>query len=81
MITSDQIRAARALLRWTAQDLADHALLAVSTINRMEQSDGVPKAATQNLLAVQRALEAGGVRFIPTNGGGPGVRLAKGAND
>lgn len=81
MIVSDQIRAARALLRWTTQDLADRAILGISTIHRMEQSHGVPKAASQTLLAVQRALEAGGVRFIPANGGGPGVRLAKDADD
>lgn len=77
MIISDQIRAARALLRWTAQDLADQAILGISTIHRMEQSHGVPKVATQNLIAVQRALEAGGVRFLPANGNGPGVCLTR----
>ena len=78
MLTGAQIRAARGLVRWSAAELAKQAGLGVSTIQRMEKSDGVPSASASNLAAVQKALETGGVAFIPENGGGPGVRLKKG---
>ena len=73
MITSDQIRAARALLRWSAQELAASAKVGISTVQRMEGAEGVPSASGRNLEAVQRVLEAAGVEF--TNGDTPGVRL------
>ena len=76
MIISDQIRAARALVKWSAQKLADEAEVGISTVQRMEASEGVPTASTKNLLAVQTALEKH-VVFIPSNGGGPGVRLKR----
>jgi hypothetical protein len=41
----------------------------------MEESDGVPKAISDNLIAIQRAFEEAGLQFIPENGGGAGVRL------
>ena len=75
MLTSDQIRSARALVRWSAQKLAEEAGLGISTIQRMEGAEGVPSASAKNLDAVQRSLEAAGVVFIPENGGGVGVRL------
>lgn len=77
MITAEQIRAARALVRWSAEDLARASGVGHSTIRRMEASDGVPAATVKNLLAIQRALEKAGVEFIPENGGGPGVRLQR----
>ncbi len=75
MVTSDQIRSARAMLRWSAQKLATKAGLGVSTVQRMENAVGVPSASGKNLDAVQRALEAGGVTF--TNGDEPGVKLRR----
>ena len=77
MITSEQIRAARALLRWSAEELAKASGVGHSTIRRIEAADGVPAATAKNLLAIQRALETAGVLFIPENGGGPGVRLRR----
>jgi transcriptional regulator with XRE-family HTH domain len=76
MLTGAQIRAARALLKWSAQKLAGISELGLSTIQRMENSDSVPSASGKNLEAVQRVLEHAGVEFIEANGGGPGVRLA-----
>lgn len=75
MITSDQIRAARALVRWSAEDLAKASGVGLSTIRRMETAEGVPAASARNLAAIQKALETVGVQFIEQNGGGPGVRL------
>lgn len=75
MITSAQIRAARALLRWSAQELADHSQIGVATILRMERQDGVPAGRSHTMLDIQKTLEAAGVEFIGTAEDRPGVRL------
>jgi transcriptional regulator with XRE-family HTH domain len=74
-LTSAQIRAARALLRWSAEDLARVSALSVTTIRRAELTDHETSMTAANDLAARRALEAAGVEFIDENGGGPGVRL------
>ena len=76
-LTSAQIRAARALLRWSAADLARVASLGLATIRRAELTERETSLTAANDLAVRRALEAAGVDFIDENGGGPGVRLRK----
>ena len=76
-LTSDQIRAARALLRWRAEDLAGASGVGVATIRRAELAAGHTSMTLPNDMAVRRALEAAGVEFIDENGGGPGVRLRK----
>ncbi len=72
-----QIRAARGLLRWSAEDLARESALGLATIRRAEGMDGLTSLTAANELAVRRALETAGVEFIEENGGGPGVRLRK----
>ena len=74
-LTSQQIRAARALLRWRAQDLARASAVGVATIRRAELAEGETSMTAPNDMAVRRALEAAGVEFIDENGGGAGVRL------
>ena len=76
-LTSSQIRAARALLRWSAEDLARESTLGVTTIRRAELTEDETSMTVANDLAVRRALEGAGVEFIDENGGGPGVRLRK----
>jgi transcriptional regulator with XRE-family HTH domain len=76
-ITTAQLRAARALLRWTAEDLAKKAGVSVATIRRAEPTDGELAMIPANAAAVRRALEEAGVIFVPENGEGPGVRLKK----
>ena len=76
-LTSPQIRAARGLLRWSAEDLAREAALGVATIKRAEGAENETSMTVANDLAVRRALEGAGVEFIDENGGGPGVRLHK----
>ena len=76
-ITGAQVRAARALLKLSADDLAKSASVGVATIRRAEASDGAPNMTAANNLALRRYLEAAGVQFIPENGGGAGVRLKK----
>jgi hypothetical protein len=74
-LTGLQMRAARALLRWTADTLAERSRLSIATIKRAEGMDGDPRMTAANAYAVRSALEAAGIEFIDPNGGGPGVRL------
>jgi transcriptional regulator with XRE-family HTH domain len=76
-LTSAQIRAARSLIRWRAEDLAKESSIGVATIRRAELADGPTSLTAANDQAIRRAFEAGGVEFIDENGGGPGVRLRK----
>ena len=76
-LTSDQLRAARALLRWSAQDLSRQSAVSLRTIRRAELAEQHTTMTTANNWAVRRALEDAGVEFIDENGGGPGVRLRK----
>ena len=75
MISTEQIRAARALLRWTAQNLADASGIGVATIRRMELMDGVPSGQVRTIEALRVALEAAGVDFVGSPSDAPGVRL------
>jgi len=75
MVTSRQIRAARALLGWTQQTLADKALVAVNTLRAIEADKSYPTPGS--IAAVQQALACGGVVFLPNGTMGEGVRLAK----
>jgi hypothetical protein len=76
-LTSFQIRAARAVLKWSAQDLALHSSVSLRTIRRAELADRYTSLTVPNDLAIRRAFEAAGVEFIDENGGGPGVRLRR----
>ena len=76
-LTSAQLRAGRALIRWSAEDLARHSAVGVTTIRRAELSEEATSLTAANDRAVRRALEDAGVEFIDENGSGPGVRLGK----
>jgi hypothetical protein len=76
-LTSGQIRAARALIRWRAEDLARASAVGVATIRRAELADKETSMTKPNDMAIRRALETAGIEFIDENGGGPGVRLRK----
>ena len=76
-LTSDQLRAARALLRWSADELSRRSSVSLRTIRRAELAEQHMTMTTANNLAVRRALEDAGVEFIDGNGGGPGLRLRK----
>jgi predicted transcriptional regulator len=75
MITPEQCRAARGLLDWGQQDLAEKAAVGVVTVRQFEARANEPRRSTLNV--IRQALEAAGVEFIEENGGGPGVRLRK----
>ena len=69
MISIEQIKAARALLGWTQDDLARVSGLSKPSVNTLERRIANPKLDT--LHAIQRALEEAGVEFTD----GPGVKL------
>jgi hypothetical protein len=75
MLTASQCRAARGLLDWTQQQLADAARIGIATVRLLEGEVTETRHAT--LAVVRRAFESAGVEFIDENGGGPGVRLRK----
>ena len=74
-ITSEQIRAARALLRWEQTDLAEASGLAVVTIQTIERRPGPLMIRTSSLYKLQEAFKRVGVEFLDEDNGGPGVRM------
>ena len=81
MISSAQMRAARALLGWDQRQLAEAAGLSLPTIQRMESADGVVGGTVETLMKVVEALEKAGVELIAedavSQARGRGVRLKK----
>jgi len=73
MIDSAQCRAARALLAWSQQDLADAARVGIVTVHQLEAGTSEPRRAT--LQVIRNAFETAGIEFIDENGGGVGVRF------
>jgi transcriptional regulator with XRE-family HTH domain len=74
-ITPAQLRAARGLVDWSRDQLANAAGTTTRTLARFESGETSPRATT--LSAIRTALETAGVEFIPENNGGVGVRLLK----
>jgi transcriptional regulator with XRE-family HTH domain len=83
MITSSQMRAARAILSIDQRQLAEMAGLSLPTIQRMEASGGQVRGIIDTLMKVIEALEGAGVELIgdnaPSLGRGRGVRLREAA--
>jgi transcriptional regulator with XRE-family HTH domain len=79
MITSRQLRAARALAGLDQRALARASRLSLPTIQRMEASDGVVRGNVESLMKLIAALERAGIELInegaTSSGGGRGVRL------
>ena len=74
MITSGQIRAARALVKWTGKELAEASGVAFSTLMRLETGEGIPSAQAKTLDAIEKAFERVGIQFIGSPEGGAGVK-------
>ena len=78
MIYPVQIRAARALLDWSQQELAERSAVGLATIKRIEAAGRELAGTAKTLFRIQKALEAPGVVFIDeTDEHGPGVRLKR----
>ena len=75
VLTSEQVRAARMLLRWDQRHLAEKSGVSLPSIKRLEGQPGPMAAYGRTLSAIRGALETAGVVFVEPNGLGPGVRL------
>jgi predicted transcriptional regulator len=73
-----QIKAARALLGWSQEDLAEAAGVSVPTIKRLEAIDGLLGGREGTAKKIRVAIEEAGLIFLEENGDGPGVRIRKG---
>jgi transcriptional regulator with XRE-family HTH domain len=74
-ITASQIRAARALLNWSRDRLAEECGVSLRTLVMIEAAGANQRSGTMERICA--ALTKAGVIFIEKNGGGPGVRLRK----
>lgn len=72
-----QIKAARALLNWTQDDLAARSGVSAPTVKRLEAADGEIGGRVGTQRALLDALQESGVEFLVENGGGIGVRLKR----
>ena len=77
VLSSELIRAARALLRWEQRDLAEASGVSLPSVKRLETQPGALAAQERTIAELRKALEKAGVEFIAENGGGAGVRLRK----
>ena len=76
MRSAEQLRAARALLDWSQDQLAEKSGVGVATVRRLEGQSGNLRTYSETLWRLQSALEEAGVIFISdADGLGPGVRL------
>ncbi len=83
MLYSEQLRAARALLRWEQATVAARARISVETVKRLERLDGpIVAVKVATIEAIRKALEAAGIDFIDPEEGvrGPGVALRWGVS-
>ena len=76
-LSSEQIKAARALLRWSQADLAEASKVSLPTVQRVEKTPGQARGYDRTIESLKGALEAAGVEFTGREGGGPGVRLVR----
>jgi transcriptional regulator with XRE-family HTH domain len=76
-LNGEQIKAARALLGWTASDLAERSGISYPTVQRLDATKGPVGGRHDTVEALRKALEAGGVQFMEAGAvaGGPGVAL------
>lgn len=76
-ISIRQVKAARALLSWSQEDLAEASGVSVPTIARLEASDGPLGGRSSTVAAIRSALEDAGIEFMGADTGATGVRLRK----
>ena len=75
MISGKQIRAARALLDWSGQELSDRCGISLKTLRRYEPQDGIPSGNTKVLESIKSVLEESGIIFSGDPIKSPGVSL------
>ena len=75
MVSGRQIRAARALLDWSGQELADKCGISLKTLRRYEPQNGIPVGNTKVLESIETVLEGHGIIFTGDPVKDPGVIL------
>ena len=75
MISGAQIRAARALLDWSAAELANKASVGLATILRFENQNDIPNSKAGTLEKLKVTLESRGIVFVGDPEKSPGVQL------
>lgn len=75
MLTAEQIRAGRAAVGWSAEQLATAAGIVRRTIVAIEGAQGVPSSNAQTLQKIKLALEDAGIEFIGSPEDRPGIRI------
>ena len=75
MISAEQIKASRALLGWSAAELATASGAGPATIRRYEMQEGIPAGNTLTLVSIKSALESAGIEFTGDPLVNPGVTL------
>jgi predicted transcriptional regulator len=76
-VTVRQLKAARALLRWSQRDLAEASGISAPAIERIEMQEGELAAHASTVQKLVDALQEAGVTFDLDQGTGPGVRLIR----
>jgi len=74
-LTSEQIRAARAVTGLSIRSLAELSGISVSSIKRYEAASGVPNASKGHLSVLKQVYEAHGIQFIGSPDDSPGIRV------
>ena len=75
MVSSSQIKAARAMLGWNAIELAKRSGVGSASIKRYEVQSGIPIANTKNLMVIRNTFEEAGIEFTGDPLVNPGVTL------
>jgi ribosome-binding protein aMBF1 (putative translation factor) len=75
MISSEQIKAGRYMLGWSATELAQRAGVGAATVKRYEMGSGIPNGNVQSLLVLKTTFEAAGIEFTGDPLKNPGVTL------
>jgi predicted transcriptional regulator len=75
MVSSSQIKAARAMLGWSAIELANRSGVGSASIKRYEVQSGIPIANTKNLMVIRNTFEEAGIEFTGDPLVNPGVTL------
>lgn len=75
-MTGEQIRAARALLGWTATDLGSKSGVSYATIQRIDATRGPVSGRFETIEAIRKALEAEGIQFLENGQAALGTGVA-----
>jgi transcriptional regulator with XRE-family HTH domain len=77
LFTSAQLRAARAMLKWSLEELSEKSGVGTTTLKRFEAASGVSNGNLSTFQRLRDVFEAAGIEFIGSPGDRPGVRLNK----